>query len=606
CNAGFGLKYRKSNFTGKEERCEDICEIDEKICGNGTCHRGASGHYCACFAGFTNYGNKMARCTELDCGVFKNVNNLIKKFFIVQDDMKQLSESCLKLSESKDPKELNGEGLLKSLLSVTDQVVSTGFLSDNRKVSTFLDLMDLTLSFIGPFIKTPGTKRSTNHTELELLVHTGSAIPQGLTTLSSQHAKLDIKLEEAAGDPSSYPGFTTVSLLSYLNLEKWTDGFFHGMRKNESQDFKINSKVVTVSVSNRNTKHLKEPVHITLYHLDQSNQTSHTCVFWDSSKEGGAWSDRGCSMMESNPKYTLCSYNHLGSFAVLTALNKTEGHFELQLISWIGLSLSLICLFFCILTFSMIRSIKSPRTTIHLHLCISLFTATLIFLAGISQTENRVGCAVVAGMLHFFYLATFCWMCLEGIQLFRMVVLVFNTNFKTIYMMAGGYGVPAVIVAVSALVNADGYDTMKSCWLNLDYIWSFFGPAYVFIIGNTVFFLITVLRLAQKFSSLNPDLDSLHKIKAFAVTVVAQLCILRTMWIFNSFQLERQGASMSYLFNIFSLQGVLLFIMHCLFSKQVRDEYGSIFSQLCPAWKRRQAHASRHTLDTGECNIEEK
>lgn len=50
-------------------------------------------------------------------------------------------------------------------------------------------------------------------------------------------------------------------------------------------------------------------------------------------------------------------------------------------------------------------------------------------------------------------------MCLEGVQLFRMVVLVFNTNFKTLYMMLGGYGVPAVIVVVSLLVNAKEYGT---------------------------------------------------------------------------------------------------------------------------------------------------
>lgn len=74
---------------------------------------------------------------------------------------------------------------------------------------------------------------------------------------------------------------------------------------------------------------------------------------------------------------------------------------------------------------------------------------------------HQVGCAVVAGLLHFFFLAAFCWMCLEGIQLFRMVVLVFNTSFKTLYMMAGGYGVPAVIVAVSALANAKGYGTKR-------------------------------------------------------------------------------------------------------------------------------------------------
>lgn len=52
-------------------------------------------------------------------------------------------------------------------------------------------------------------------------------------------------------------------------------------------------------------------------------------------------------------------------------------------------------------------------------------------------------------------------MCLEGIQLFRMVVLVFNTNFKTLYMMAGGYGVPAVIVGISALANPKGYGTER-------------------------------------------------------------------------------------------------------------------------------------------------
>lgn len=470
--------------------------------------------------------------------------------------------------------------------------------------------MEQAIRIIGPLTKAPGTERSTSHTELKLLVHTGSAIPQGLKTLSSKQAKLDIKLEEAAGDPSFYPGFTTVSLLSYANLEEYADGFFY---RNENESFKINSKVVTVSVSNRDTQHLKEPVNITLYHLDQSNRASHICVYWDSSK-GGAWSTRGCSVVDSNQKYTTCSCNHLSSFAVLMALYEIEGHFELQLISWVGLSLSLICLFLCILTFSMIRSIKSPRTTIHLHLCISLFTATLIFLVGISRTENKVGCAVVAGMLHFFYLAAFCWMCLEGIQLFRMVVLVFNANFKTIYMMAGGYGVPAVIVAITALVNADGYGTEKYCWLNLDSIWSFFGPACVIIIVNVVFFLITVWKLAQKFSSLNPDLDSLHKIKAFTITAVAQLCVLGTMWIFGCFQFEKGTIVMSYLFTIFgSLQGVMLFVMHCLFSKQVREEYEKMFSQLCAPQKRTysefnfsnssKANASRSTQDTGESHI---
>ncbi|XP_072225593.1 adhesion G protein-coupled receptor E5 [Leuresthes tenuis] len=614
CNAGFTLKSGKSNFTGGLEHCEDICMIDKTICGNGTCHHGASGYYCACHAGFTNYGNEKLSCTELNCGVFKDVNNLKEKLPIVQAHIMQLNKSCLELTKSGYPKKLDGEDLLERLLSMIDKLLSSGLLDENRKVSTFLDLVEFTLGFICPFITTTETKRSSPQTEVEWLVYKGLVLPKGTRTLSSKYAQLNIDLEVAAGDPSLYPGFTAVSLLSYSNLEEYADGFFSGMKPDEGQRFTINSKVVTVTVSNRNTSHLKEPITLTLYHIKQTNETPHTCVFWDSSEEGGAWSPHGCSVVHSNLEYTVCSCNHLSSFAVLMALYEIEDKFELQLITWVGLSLSLVCLFICILTFSMIRSIQTPRTTIHLHLCISLFIAVLIFLTGISRTENRVGCAVVAGMLHFFYLAAFCWMCLEGIQLFRMVVLVFNTQFKTLYMMAGGYGVPAVIVAISAFINSKGYGSEKHCWLNLDFIWAFFGPACVIIIVNIFFFLITVWKLAQKFSSLNPDLDNLQKIKAFIITAVAQLCILGTMWIFGCFQFEKGTIAMTYLFTIFaSFQGVMLFVMHCLFSKQVRDEYKNILSRFCVTRKKRytefnysnssKANASKSTQDTGESHI---
>ncbi|XP_063328127.1 adhesion G protein-coupled receptor E2-like [Pelmatolapia mariae] len=610
CNAGFGLKSGRFNFSGNLEQCEDKCEIDKTICGNGSCHHGASGHYCTCHAGFTNYGNKTAQCTELNCDVFKAINGLEEKF------VKQLNKRCLEFikDKSQNPSDQTNqieEDLLKILQSEIDQFLSSKFLKDRRRVSTFLDLVEKVLRLIGAVTKMPGRNTTSTHTELEMLVHHGPVIPKRNTTLSTKHAKLDIQMEMAAGEPAYYPGFTTVSLMSYSNLEDPTDTFFDGIKPQKNQSFKINSKVVTVTVSNRNTSHLKTPVKLTLDHLIQKNQT-HICVFWDSSLNGGSWSDRGCSVVESNLECTVCSCNHLSSFAVLMALYEMENKFELQLITWVGLSISLIFLFISILTFSMIRSIKSTRTTIHLHLCISLFIANLVFLAGISQTANKAGCAVVAGILHFCYLAAFCWMCLEGIQLFRMVVLVFNTNFKTLHMMAVGYGVPAVIVTISVLANSGGYGTERYCWLNLETIWSFFGPVCVIIIINIFFFLITVWKLAQKFSSLNPDLDNLHKIKAFTITAVAQLCVLGIMWIFGCFQFEESTVVMSYLFTIFgSLQGVMLFIMHCLFSKQVREEYENILARFCVPQKKSykefnyssKAQASKSSQDTGESHF---
>nr|XP_040045783.1 adhesion G protein-coupled receptor E1 isoform X1 [Gasterosteus aculeatus aculeatus] len=610
CNSGFRLKSGGFNFSGSQEQCEDICSIDKTICGNGTCHRGADGHFCACHTGSTNYGHKGNRCTALNCDAFKVLNHLQEK----QDLMVQLEKGCLNLTGSKDPKELGGKDILERLLSLIDELLSGGAFNDNRKVSTFLNLVENVLKLAAAFIEPPGTTRSSTHTELELLVKKGADLPKGAVTLSSKQAKLDLQLETAAGDSSYYPGFTTVYLLGYANLEDFTKGFFGRMKPEANHRFELNSNVVTVSVSNRNTSHLEVPVKLTLYHLKQTNEFDHTCVFWDASEEGGSWSTQGCQVVESKAEYTVCSCNHLSSFAVLMALYDVEHTFELQLITWLGLSLSLICLFICILTFSLIQSLKSPRTTIHLHLCINLFIAFIIFLAGISRTENRVGCAVVAGLLHFFFLAAFCWMCLEGIQLFRMVVLVFNTNFRTLYMLAGGYGVPAVIVAISALVNAKGYGTERYCWLDLGFIWSFFGPVCVIITVNIFFFLITVWKLAEKFTSLNPDLDNLHKIKVFTITAVAQLTLLGTMWIFGCFQFNEGTIVTSYLFTLCgSFQGVMLFVMHCLLSKQVRDEYGRILSRSSAPWSKSysnisnshtsKAHGSKSTQDTGESRI---
>uniref|UniRef100_A0AAQ6IPL9 Si:ch211-241f5.3 n=1 Tax=Anabas testudineus TaxID=64144 RepID=A0AAQ6IPL9_ANATE len=492
CADGFRSTTGVVNISASSsETCKDIneCLEDRNICGpNARCTNTVPYYYCTCNEGFIsttgverfNHSDNVT-CRELNCDVFKDMNNLKEKFSFASDLVTKLGQICLELTDRKSLTALDEDILkvLQKLLSAIDKLLSGGSFNDSRKVSTFLDIVENTLRLIGPLRKTPGTKISSNYTELELLVHSGRDLPQGKSrqavTLSSRQVQVHMNLETAAGDPSYYPGFTTLSLLSYANLEDSADGFFVGMKPQKNQRFQINSKVVTVTVSNRNTSLLKEPVKITFHHLKQSNE-SHTCAFWDSSQQGGTWSARGCSVVESNSEYTVCSCTHLSSFAVLMALYEMENKFELQVITWVGLSLSLICLFICILTFSFIRSIQSPRTTIHLHLCISLFIAFLIFLAGVSRTENQVGCAVVAGMLHFFFLAAFCWMCLEGIQLFRMVVLVFNTNFKTLYMMAGGYGVPAVIVTVTALANSKGYGTTRHCWLSLDIIWSFFGP----------------------------------------------------------------------------------------------------------------------------------
>lgn len=62
-------------------------------------------------------------------------------------------------------------------------------------------------------------------------------------------------------------------------------------------------------------------------------------------------------------------------------------------------------------------------------------------------------------MLHFFFLAVFVWMLLEGVQLYRMVVQVFNATIRPLYLFVTGYGIPLVIVIISVSVRTTGYGT---------------------------------------------------------------------------------------------------------------------------------------------------
>ncbi|XP_060753276.1 adhesion G protein-coupled receptor E1 isoform X5 [Tachysurus vachellii] len=616
CATGFVASNGQKHFNARQNvTCDDIDECsEENICVlNAKCINTNGSYFCTCHPGFVasnmeeKFTTREVRCNELQCDRLGRQSEEVPQ--VLQDILAELKSTCMQ-------KNANGEQMLQILVDALEVYLSETSLTDAKNITSVLDLVENTLPVVGQLLHS-SYNQSSSQTRVEMLVHRNPTPPHGPFNLSTNKVQFSSDWETAVGD--SYLGFASASLFEYTDLniphvKSLIGNQYHGPNIS-ANPYQLNSRVVTIEVTNQNTTKLTKPVTLRFSHLkDLKGKVA--CVFWDSKKEGGVWSSEGCDVVKNSTSYTVCSCKHLSSFAVLLALYEQKNVFELQLITWIGLGLSLICLLICILTFWLIRSIQSTRTTIHLHLCISLFIADFIFLVGISQTDNRVGCGVVAGLLHYFFLAVFCWMCLEGVQLFRMVVLVFNTTLSRGYLMAAGYGAPAIIVILSACVNYKGYGTPSYCWLNLEngFIWSFFGPVCAIIIVNAAFFMITVWKLAQKFNSLNPDLGNLKKIKTFTITAIAQLCVLGTMWIFGCFQFDEGTLVMSYLFTIFnSLQGVLVFIMHCLLSKQVRDEYIRFLTCLTARQKSSysefstnqssKSQVSKNSHNTGESRI---
>ncbi|XP_073697725.1 adhesion G protein-coupled receptor E5-like isoform X2 [Garra rufa] len=613
CSCSPGFHQHKSGT------CEDIdeCSDDPEVCGtNADCSNHPGGYSCKCHQGYSNYGNNQSKCIEMDCDQFKPESDVDHTLEKLKDLMSLLEKSCESLNDPHG-EHVTGEKLLEKLCSSSDELLSDEKMADGKTLSHFLGAVENSMRLIGPQLKKPVTRIETDNTFAEVAVMRSQAPPSGRVTLNTDSALFKTSWETVVGN--SYPGFAFVALVSYKELNSSTD-LLQKMSKEKSDDkeksvsYQLGSKVVTAVVSNTETKQLSEPVTLIFTHMEEraeSEDMSYSCVYWDEAE--GAWSGRGCERAWSNSTHTECSCSHLSSFAVLMALYPVQESHELELITRVGLGLSLVCLFLCILTFQFCRSIQGTRTSIHLHLSICLFIADLVFLCGISSTENRVGCGIVAGLLHFFFLSAFCWMLLEGVQLYRMVVLVFNTTLKHRYMFAVGYGAPLVIVSISAITYPKGYGTDRHCWLSLHhyFILSFFVPVCIVVLLNCFFFVITLWKLAKKFSSLNPDLSSLNKIRSFTVTAVAQLVVLGGTWIFGFFLFQEKGTEvMLYLFTIFnSLQGVFIFIMHCLLSKPVRIEYNNLFVRMCPHKKKEEYSSTnsqkplRSDDSTGESHI---
>ncbi|XP_029289143.1 CD97 antigen-like isoform X2 [Cottoperca gobio] len=623
CHSGY---TKNSSARGK---CTDIDEckeanMEEDLCGvKGTCTNSNGSYWCNCSNGYTNYGNTKTSCSPLDCDHFNGDGGPASSLGGLADILSMMRSSCLALSNPSADSEVktDGETLLEKLLTAAEAILSPDHIDSSEEVSGLLATMEEAIMLIGPQLKDNHTKKETTETEAAIAVQRGTTPPTGPIHLTNENATLDTDWTTASGI-ESYPGFALAALLSYKNLEISVNRSFESIKGPKKDgvnpSFQISSRVVSVVVSNPSTQNLDRPVNITLRHLqdtEESAEVRYICAYWN---KKGTWSTDGFYQQHSNATHTVCTSKHLSSFAVLMALYPIEHTFGLQVVTKIGLTISLLCLILCILTFKFCRCIQGTRTTIHLHLCICLFIADLFFLAGISQTKPVGGCRFVAAMLHFFFMGVFAWMLLEGVQLYRMVVLVFNASIRPLYLYLTGYGTPLVIVIISAIIRPHGYGTAQHCWLSLEkgLIWSFYGPVCFIIFLNVFFFIVTVWKLAQKFTSLNPDLSQLHKIRAFTVTAIAQMCILGLMWVFGAFLFQEGSTVLAYIFTILnSLQGALVFIMHCLLSKQVREEYAHFLSCICTPQKKRysdftstnpsssQSQGSRSGQHTGESQI---
>ncbi|XP_057312360.1 adhesion G-protein coupled receptor D1-like [Hydractinia symbiolongicarpus] len=337
--------------------------------------------------------------------------------------------------------------------------------------------------------------------------------------------------------------------------------------------YKINSKVITSAVSNPSSV---RSVKVILEHLKEIQVPDSTCAFWNTTRN--AWGIDGCTKVdaESTLTFTVCECSHLTNFAILMKFREfhvTEVHQNaLNKLSLICSCVSICFLFIGILllTFLLCGGKRHTRHIIHINLMISLFIAQLIFVTGVGAVENKAVCQSVAYLLHYFYLASFCWMLVEGLYLYFAVIKVFSDGkiyLRWYFLFAWGF--PALVVIVTGATSHKWYGTEEYCWLSAEgySVWAFIVPVLCVVMINMVILVLIINQIVVLANSSGVVDD----VKTGLRSSLILLPILGVTWVFGILSFNTETIAFQYIFNITnSLQGFMLTLFHCFLNSEVR------------------------------------
>ncbi|XP_022809183.1 adhesion G protein-coupled receptor L4-like [Stylophora pistillata] len=320
----------------------------------------------------------------------------------------------------------------------------------------------------------------------------------------------------------------------------------------------INTRIITAAMDPK-PEQLRQDAILKFRNLKVVDEEKR-CVFWSGSKKSpDGFSEEGCHMdlSKSNSEETVCGCNRLTHFAVLVDLSGSNKLTEkdvtvLEIITHVGLSLSIIGMLSTIILYSFLTDVRQPLSQIRLSLAVSLGAGQIIFMAGINATKNKAVCVTVAVLMQYFLMAAFCWMLVEGIYLYLFVVKVYNINTKMHMYHVMSWGLPLVMVAISLCIAAgkegiQSYTSEKFCWMSSanNLIWLL----VTFVITIEVIYLVILARVIQEMTGMQPTGEKQgQQIRIGIRACVVMIPLLGVTWLFGL--LSPLHITFSYIFTI--------------------------------------------------------
>uniref|UniRef100_A0A671TT66 Adhesion G protein-coupled receptor B2 n=1 Tax=Sparus aurata TaxID=8175 RepID=A0A671TT66_SPAAU len=341
----------------------------------------------------------------------------------------------------------------------------------------------------------------------------------------------------------------------------------------------INSKILTVTV--RPEPQPSEPMVVVELSPLINGTSDPQCVVWDyGNPEAGAenWGTEGCQTLASTTVHTKCLCSRISTYAVLAQQAKDPDMGPASMPSvplMVGCGVSCTALLILLLIYAAFwRYIRSERSIILVNFCLSILASNLLILVGQSQTLSKGLCTVTAAFLHFFFLASFCWVLTEAWQSYLAVIGKMRSRLIRKRFLCLGWGLPALVVAVSVgFTRARGYGTASYCWLSLEggLLYAFVGPAAVIVLVNMLIGIVVFNKLMSRDGISDKSKKQRAGASLWSSCVVLPLLALTWMSAVLAIT-DRRSTLFQVLFAVFdSVQGFVIITVHCAMRREVQD-----------------------------------
>ncbi|NWY64760.1 AGRG1 protein, partial [Erithacus rubecula] len=363
------------------------------------------------------------------------------------------------------------------------------------------------------------------------------------------------------------------------------------MFQDENSSHVLGDKVVSISLVDTVVANLSDPVVLTFFHDQLLRNVTPRCVFWqeDSSASSGSWDSYGCTTVTGNSQ-TECRCNHLTYFAVLMVSSPeitTVHRNYLSIITYVGCLISALASI-CTIFFLYFRSKQRDQITsmhIHMNLLVAIFLLDITFLISEHLAASSEAICRAGGLfLHFSLLSCLTWMGIEGYNLYRLVIEVFNAyhDHLLLKLCLVGWGFPFLCVMLIFLASwtnygpfsvpiyesIDGRSTNATiCWITSPLIHNIVNLGFFSLV-----FLFNSVMLGAMVREILRQNKKGHKLK-HVLALFGLSILLGIPWalIFFSFTSGVFCLVSLYIFTIInSLQGFLIFLWYWTMVLQAR------------------------------------